>query len=355
MENLIFSLNATMPIFLLMVVGYFLNRIGWMDDDLAQKLNKFVFRLPLPMTLFVQLSGVDILKAWDTGYIVFCFVVTLLSILIAALLSLLIRDRGTRGEFIQASYRSSAALIGIAFIENIYGQATMASLMIVGAVPLYNVAAVLVLTMTDEESAQGGVDAAARTAHEVGAHDGANSAEPAVQGSVGTAAARRTRRGVDSALMKRTLKGVVTNPIIIGIVAGAIWSLLKIPRPQIFVKLCSDIGATATPLGLMAMGATFDFRKAFGEVKPALLASFMKLFGYDLLFLPLAIKLGYTGEKLVSILVMLGSATTVSCYVMARNMHHEGVLTSSVVAITTLFSAFSLTFWLFLVRSMGLI
>ena len=326
MENLIFSLNATMPIFLLMVVGYFLNRIGWMDDDLAQKLNKFVFRLPLPMTLFVQLSGVDILKAWDTGYIAFCFVVTLLSILIAALLSLLIRDRGTRGEFIQASYRSSAALIGIAFIDNIYGQATMASLMIVGAVPLYNVAAVLVLTMTDEESAQGDADAAICA-----------------------------RRGVDSALMKRTLKGIVTNPIIIGIVAGALWSLLKIPRPQIFVKLCSDIGDTATPLGLMAMGATFDFRKAFGKVKPALLASFMKLFGYDLLFLPLAIKLGYTGEKLVSILVMLGSATTVSCYVMARNMHHEGVLTSSVVAITTLFSAFSLTFWLFLVRSMGLI
>lgn len=316
MENLIFSLNATMPIFLLMVVGYILNRIGWMEDDLAQKLNKFVFRLPLPMTLFVQLSGVNIMEAWDTGYILFCFVVTLLSILIAALLSLLIRDRSTRGEFIQASYRSSAALIGIAFIDNIYGQATMASLMIVGAVPLYNVAAVLVLTLTDKTGADAGMNAA---------------------------------------LMKRTLRGVVTNPILIGIVAGALWSLLGIPRPQIFLKLCTDIGATATPLGLMAMGATFDFRKASGELRPALLASFMKLIGYDLLFLPLAIRLGYTGEKLVSILVMLGSATTVSCYVMARNMNHEGTLTSSVVAITTLFSAFSLTFWLFLVRSLGLI
>ena len=58
---------------------------------------------------------------------------------------------------------------------------------------------------------------------------------------------------------------------------------------------------------------------------------------------------------MVAILVMLGSATTVSCFVMARNMGHEGVLTSSVVAITTFGSAFTLTFWLYLLRSLGLV
>ena len=69
----------------------------------------------------------------------------------------------------------------------------------------------------------------------------------------------------------------------------------------------------------------------------------------------MAVALGFRTEKLVAILVMLGSATTVSCYVMARNMHHEGTLTSSVVMLTTLFSAFSLTFWLWLVKTLGLI
>ena len=60
-------------------------------------------------------------------------------------------------------------------------------------------------------------------------------------------------------------------------------------------------------------------------------------------------------EQLVAILVMLGSATTVSCYVMARNMGHEGVLTSSVVMLTTMLSAFTLTGWLYILRSLGLI
>ena len=69
----------------------------------------------------------------------------------------------------------------------------------------------------------------------------------------------------------------------------------------------------------------------------------------------MAIAFGFREEELVAILVMLGSATTVSCYVMARNMGHEGVLTSSTVMLTTLFSAFTLTGWLFLLRSAGLI
>ena len=52
---------------------------------------------------------------------------------------------------------------------------------------------------------------------------------------------------------------------------------------------------------------------------------------------------------------MLGSSTTVSSYVMARNMGHKGVLSASIVAITTLGSAFTLTFWLYVLRTLGLI
>ena len=81
----------------------------------------------------------------------------------------------------------------------------------------------------------------------------------------------------------------------------------------------------------------------------------MKLVGFVAIFLPIAVMLGFRKEQLVAILIMLGSATTVSCYVMARNMGHEGVLTSSTVMLTTLFSAFSVTGWLYLLKSMALI
>lgn len=314
MENLIFSLNATIPIFLMILLGMLFRKLGWMDEVFAAKMNKFVFLVPLPVLLFEQLATVDFSEVWDIKFILFCFVVTAISITISTLISLLWKDRSIKGEFIQATYRSSAALLGIAFIQNIYGTAGMAPLMIIGSVPLYNIMAVVVLSFFKP---------------------GNNS--------------------FDKALVKKTLKGIVTNPIIIGIVAGFVWSALKLPMPLILHKTVSSIGATATPMGLMSMGATFEMKKATSKMKPTLVAVFMKLVGFCAIFLPVAAMLGFRNEQLIAILVMLGSATTVSCFVMARNMGHEGTLSSGVIMLTTLLSAFTLTMWLDVLRSFGLV
>ena len=289
-------------------------KLGWMDEVFAAKMNKFVFLVPLPVLLFEQLATVDFSEVWDIKFILFCFVVTAISITISTLISLLWKDRSIKGEFIQATYRSSAALLGIAFIQNIYGTAGMAPLMIIGSVPLYNVMAVVVLSFLKP---------------------GNNS--------------------FDKALVKKTLKGIVTNPIIIGIVAGFVWSALKLPMPLILHKTVSSIGATATPMGLMSMGATFEMKKATSKMKPTLVAVFMKLVGFCAIFLPMAALLGFRNEELIAILVMLGSATTVSCFVMARNMGHEGTLSSGGIMMTTLLSAFTLTMWLDVLRSFGLV
>ena len=314
MENLIFSLNATIPIFLMMLLGMLFRKLGWMDEVFAAKMNKFVFLVPLPVLLSEQLATVDFSEVWDIKFILFCFVVTAISITISTLISLLWKDRSIKGEFIQATYRSSAALLGIAFIQNIYGTAGMAPLMIIGSVPLYNIMAVVVLSLFKP---------------------GNNS--------------------FDKALVKKTLKGIATNPIIIGIVAGFVWSALKLPMPLILHKTVSSIGATATPMGLMSMGATFEMKKATSKMKPTLVAVFMKLVGFCAIFLPVAAMLGFRNEQLIAILVMLGSATTVSCFVMARNMGHEGTLSSGVIMMTTLLSAFTLTMWLDVLRSFGLV
>ena len=314
MDNLIFSLNATVPVFMMMILGMLFKKLGWISDTFASQMNKFVFLVPLPVLLFEDLATTDFTQVWDGRFVVFCFVVTLMSITIAALISFLLKERTIQGEFIQASYRSSAALLGIALMQNIYGSAAMAPLMIIGSVPLYNIMAVIVLSFFQPD-----------------------------------------RKKLDLALFKKTLQGIVTNPIILGIVMGLSWSLLKLPMPTILHKTVSSIGSIATPLGLMAMGASFQIGKTMKKIKPIILATFMKLIGFCILFLPIAIGLGFQTEKLVAILVMLGSATTVSSFVMAKNMNHEGTLTSGVVMLTTLLSGFTLTLWIFILRSFGVI
>ena len=198
--------------------------------------------------------------------------------------------------------------------QNIYGTAGMAPLMIIGSVPLYNVMAVITLSLF----APGGGK-------------------------------------LDTAKLIRTLKGIATNPIILGILTGMVWSLLHLPMPTILNTAVDNLGKTATPLGLMAMGGALKFGKAFARPKPLIACSFLKLVGYEAVFLPLAVLLGFSHDMLVAIIIMLGSATTVSCYIMAKNMGHEGSFSSSVIMLTTLFSAFTLTIWLFICKSLGLI
>lgn len=314
MENLIFSLNATLPIFLTMLLGLLFRYLGLMGPDFVAKLNRFVFVAAIPALVFQDISSVDVRESWDGGFVLFCFLATLVSITAIALLARLLVEEDIRGEFVQASYRSSAAILGIAFIQNIYGSSGMAPLMIVGTVPLYNAAAVVVLSLM-----------------------------------------KPGRKRLDRKLLLKTAKGIVTNPIILGILAGILWSVFRIPQPEIMQKTVKNVAVLATPLGLMAMGASFEGKKALAKLRPSVLASVIKLVVLAAIFLPLAVRLGYTNERLTVILVMLGSATTVSCFVMAKNMGHEGVLTSSTVMLTTFFSAFTLTGWLFLLRTLGLV
>ncbi|MDO5042033.1 MAG: AEC family transporter [Slackia sp.] len=317
MQDLAFSLNATMPVFLLMLVGMVLRRFRVIDDAFAARLNSFVFHVALPVLLFGDMAAIDFAAGFDASFVAQCFALTLGCIAISVLLSAFLRRPSERGEFIQASYRSSAALLGVALLQNMYGSSQAAALMIVGAVPLYNVAAVIALAFAAPDTSK----------------------RPSTL---------RTR-------VKESRRGIVFNPIIIGIVAGFAYAALRLPMPEIAAALIESIGGLATPLGLMAMGAMFDIRRASGHLAPALGASAVKLVGLAAALLPVSVALGARGEELAAIAVMLASPTTVSCFVMARAMGHDGMLSSTVVMATTLGSAFTLTAWFFVLRSLGLL
>lgn len=314
LDNLIYCLNATVPVFALMLVGMLLRKVGIIDQPFADKISSFVFKVPLPLMLFEDLSQSDFFAVWDGALVLFCFGASLASILISILCSRAIKGQGRGGEFVQGAYRSSIALLGVAFLQSMYGNSGAASLVIIGAVPLYNIAAVVVLAMTSP-----------------------------------------SQGGVDGKMMKKAAKGIVTNPLIIAIVVGVVWSLLKIPQPAMFQKTVSNLSATATPLGLMALGATFSLKKAMGEWKPTVVGSIFKLVIFAGIFIPIAVAMGFREAKLVSLLTMLAAPTTVSAFVMAKGMGHEGTISTGIVMLTTLLSAFTLTLWLYILRTMGYI
>lgn len=312
MNSLLYSLNATLPVFLVILAGYLLKRTGMLTEEFVRVANRFNFTVTLPALLLRDIAGADIRALFDGRYILFCAGVTTVSFFGVWLVARrLLRDKAMVGAFVQASFRSSAAVLGIAFIQNVYGDAGMAPLMIVGTVPLYNIYSVLVLTFE------------------------------------GPAAVRDTGR------IRAAFAGIVKNPIILSIAAGLLVSVAGISFPLIIDKTVGSLAAMATPLALIAIGASFEGRQAIAKWKPAAAASALKLVVFAALFLPLALLLGFRDGKLMALLIMLASPATPSCYIMAKNMGGDGMLTSSVVVLTTLLSAFTLTGWIFLLRAGG--
>ena len=313
MSNLIYSINATLPIFLLIILGKVLKTTKIINDEFTKTADRYVFRIALPALLFSDLTENNVGSAFDGKYVLVCFSVTIFSIAVLwGLTEKFMKNEEQKGAFIQGSYRSSAAILGLAFINNMYDSVGMAPLMIIGCVPLYNIFAVIILTLKGDN-------------------------------------------GGKKPNMKETFINVMKNPILLSILIALPFALLNLHFPSFVNKAIGSVANTATPLALISIGASFEGKKALKKMKPTLLASFIKLILLVGLFLPLAVFFGYRNQELMALLVMLGSPTTVSSYIMAKNTGNDGILTSSIIVLTTLLSSLTLTLWIFVLKSFGVL
>ena len=313
MSNLIYSINASLPIFLLIILGKVLKTTKIINDEFTKTADRYVFRIALPALLFSDLTENNVGSAFDGKYVLFCFSVTIFSIAVLwGLTEKFMKNEEQKGAFIQGSYRSSAAILGLAFINNMYDSVGMAPLMIIGCVPLYNIFAVIILTLKGDN-------------------------------------------GGKKPNMKETFINVMKNPILLSILIALPFALLNLHFPSFVNKAIGSVANTATPLALISIGASFEGKKALKKMKPTLLASFIKLILLVGLFLPLAVFFGYRNQELMALLVMLGSPTTVSSYIMAKNTGNDGILTSSIIVLTTLLSSLTLTLWIFVLKSFGVL
>ena len=302
MDNFIFSINATIPIFLVILLGWFLMKIHIITEEFASVANKYVFKVALPVLLFRDIATTSILDDLNVKFVLFCFFGTIIMFGLVWVFALIYcKDRTMIGAFVQGGARGSAAVLGVAFVENICGNSGMAPLMIVSAVPMYNIISVIALTF-------GGA-----------------------------------------------FVNILKNPIIIGILLGVPFSVFDIPIPAIPTRTISYIAQTATPIALIAIGAGFDSQQALTRLKPSLVATVIKLVILPVIFLPVAIGMGFGPSEIVAILIMVGAPATVSGYIMAKNMDNDYVLSSNIIVLSTLLSSVTLTLWVFVLKCLGVI
>ncbi len=314
MDSLIYSLNATLPIFAVIFLSYLLKLRGFFPNGFIAGADKVIFKLFLPVLLFRDIAAGQITETFDLRFFLFCSIsTTVYFFAIWGGATLFLRDKSMVGAFTQGAFRGSLAVLGVAFIQNIYGNAGLAPLMIVATVPLYNIYAVLVLTVCSNEPVPG------------------------------------------QNMVRATIKGILTNPIILGILCGLPFSLLSVHFPPMLEKTLDLIATPATPLALVSIGAGFEGAKAIRKIKPTVAATLIKLVILPAIFLPLACWMGFRNQALVALLIMTGAPSTVTCYIMTKNMHGDAVLSSSIIVLTTALSALTMTAALYIMRSCGVI
>lgn len=319
MENFIFSLNATFPIFIVMVIGWILKQKGFVTENFCNVSDKLVFRLCLPASLLLDIMAIDLKNDFDLNFVLFCMFGTIFMFLVVWIMALcIIRDRSIIGAFSQGACRGSAAILGVAFVTNIYGegQLGLVPMMIAASVPFFNIFAVLMLSVGAQEDIE--------------------------KESLGKT-------------LKKVCKNIATNPIIIAIMVGLLTNLAGLKLPIMAQKTIGNFGALSTPLAVLSLGASFRGREAVKKIGPTMAAVIIKLFVLPAVLLPIAIELGFRGSEMVAVLIMAGAPTTPSSYIMAKEMHNDSVLSSSIIVVSNLLSAISITLWIFLLKSGGLI
>lgn len=315
MSDFFYSLNATMPVFLVIVLGWWLKRIGFLTEDFVSVADKLVFKVALPVMVFRDIAGADLTHDFQPKFVLFCFLGTCAFFGVTWMLAeLFIKDKSVIGSFVQGSFRGSAAILGIAFAQNIYGDSGLVPMMIVASIPLFNIFSVIVLMRS------------------------ANASETNWK-----------------AVMKKTCRGIVTNPIIIGIFAGIPFALFRVEFPVMIDKAIASVGSLSTPLALIAIGGGFSTGAALEKWKLTATACVTKLILIPGIFLPLAVFMGFRNEELVALLILTGAPTTVSSYIMAKNMGNDSALASGIVVVTTLLSSITLTVIIFILKSGGFI
>ncbi len=311
LSNFIISLEAVLPMFILMVIGFFVRKKRLMEPAEIKKLNHMVFIVFFPAMMFHNLYGTEIEDSFNFRLIVFAVVSLALIYTGSVLVTLAIeKNPRSRGAMIQGLYRSNFVIMGLPIAINMFGHGNsgVTAMVVAVIVPLFNVLAVVTL-----ETFRGGRP------------------DPA-----------------------QILKKIAANPLILGALAGILTVILDIRLPQVLVSVVDDMAKTATPLALVILGASIDFSSIRKSGRNLLVVVLGRLVVIPALGLTAAVFAGFRGIEFVTLIAMFAAPTAVSSFTMAESMDSDGQLAGSIVIFTTAFACFTMFLWIFLFKNLGM-
>lgn len=300
-------LGTLAPIFLTIVLGAALRATRFALPELFRGTNRLVYWVALPCLLFYQTAEARIAG----GAAVRVFTVLLMAgatcMVLAFVVGWLLRmPPRIMGSFVQGSFRGNVAFVGLPVIllafANSGSQAlaevnALAVLAIAFLIPIYNLAAVALLT---------GV--------------------------------LRRETGSRRIAVRRLVIDIFTNPLVVSCVAGLAVSLGGWALPGVVRQSLKLIGDMTTPLALISIGAGLSLVSARTGLAFAVAAAVVKVGVAPLVGYLAAPVIGLSPAELSVALIFLACPTASTSYVMAQLMGADEALAASIILMSTILS-----------------
>ena len=324
MNSFLFAINAVLPIVLMVAIGYLAKRAGLITKSVAKAVNKIVFRLLLPCMLFLNVYQIESIASIDFGYVRFSVLIILLAFAVGIPLCMLITPKKEqRGAILQAVFRSNFALIGIPLATSLFGDegGSLATLLSAFCVPLFNVLAVISLTIFGNE----------KKIH-----------------------------------VKRIIVGILKNPLIQSIALGGVCLVVRsvfekkgiafrLTELSPLYSVIERFSKTATPIALLMLGAEFELSAIPALKKQIVFGTAMRVFIVPTVALSVAyLTATFSGAHFAAFIALFATPVAVSSVPMAQEMGADSELAGQLVVWTTVMSTFAIFLFSFILKTIGI-
>jgi predicted permease len=302
---------------MLIATGYILKQLRFVSEPFLGEMNRFVFKFPLPLMLFQNIRNAfdgSLVVMFNTRLILSAFVgIIVVIIVLLIFVPLFGRRRATTGSLIQGIFRSNFIIYGLPLATSMYGDKAIIPIsMLLGMViPVYNISAVVVLTVFSET---------------------------------------KSSSAIPFALI---IKNIFKNPLILACIAGFVAGKLNVQFPIFIDKPVDEIAKIATPLALLVMGGLFKFRGLMNNFLTVFAASMSKLVVIPLIAMIVFVAMGFRGLELAALLCLFATPTAVVSFIMAENMGCDGEVSAHIVVLSTALSSITIFLFIFVMKSMG--
>lgn len=308
-ENIVFSLNTSTPLLLLMLLGVFLKKKRIVNDEYISTTNKLLFYIAGPALIISNLLGADINTSFDMKLVLYTHLLLLVSfVFVWSISSFFIKDKLQLGGLVHGIYRSNFGYVGIPLLMLFFNNQVSAKAAVVQSftMPFVNILAVILLAFCTNDK-------------------------------------KSDFRG--------TLRYILLNPLIIAAVAAMILAVIPYKIPQFFIRTAYILAQLSFPLAIISIGASFNLESIKKTLKIAFIGSMVKLTVIPVIGVVGAIFFGIRGTDLAIVFLYGASPSAINSYIMTRDMGCDYEMGANIIMVSTLLSAFTIFTGMYFLKS----